>query len=79
LRAVLLTPRSDQAARFGGLLSSARLADDLRQRHDEDWFRNPRAREELRENARLPDETLLSEDELEVGSKALEQMLNSAC
>ena len=39
---------ADDGQRFAGLLLAAELADTLTRTHDDDWFRNPRAAEELR-------------------------------
>ena len=74
LAGVWLMPRFDQAQRFGALLLAAQRNHDLVQRHDEDWFRNPRAREELRETARLPDASELSQQDVELGLAALERI-----
>jgi hypothetical protein len=43
----------DEQALLGRLLAAAR-AEALVEAHDEDWFRNPRAIEQLRAEARLP-------------------------
>jgi hypothetical protein len=73
LAGVLFTPRFDQAQRLAGLLLAAERGRDLVERHDDDWFRNPRAREELRETARLPDPTSLSDEDVERGLTALQR------
>jgi hypothetical protein len=68
---LLIRPRLGDAQRFAGLLlaaeQAARLADD----HDDDWYRNPRAIEQLRAEARVPPVTLAETKVLERGSKAL--------
>lgn len=46
--------RDDEAARVRGWMLGACLAIDLRERHDEDWWRNPRAWEDLRWGAMKP-------------------------
>jgi hypothetical protein len=48
LRGAWPAPREDEPAIFLGLLQTPRSYDALRQRHDADWFRNPRAWQELR-------------------------------
>ena len=40
--------REDESARWLALLETPRMRDDLRDRFDADWFRNPRAWQELR-------------------------------
>ncbi len=55
LAGALFPLRVDDAQRFLGMLSAASRADTLVATHDEDWYRNPRASEELRaELARSP-------------------------
>ncbi len=46
--------RDDEAARARGWMLGVCLAIDLRERHDEDWWRNPRAWEDLRAGALKP-------------------------
>jgi len=45
---VLFRPRADGASRFAALLLALRWHRELVERHDEDWFWNPRAAEEIR-------------------------------
>lgn len=47
----LFCPRYDSAQRFAALGLAAELDGRLIETHDEDWYRNPRAVTELRENA----------------------------
>jgi hypothetical protein len=75
---VLFAPRLDEAQRFAARLEAARLDRDLVVRHDEDWFRNPRAREELREQARSPATLELGDGALEAGVLEHERSLTSA-
>ncbi len=47
-------PEDDVASRLLGAADAAPLEAELRERYDEDWFRNPRAFAELRARASLP-------------------------
>jgi hypothetical protein len=67
LLGVLFTPRPADAQRFAAFLLATSLADRLTQTHDEDWFRNPRAVDEMRELSRAPVETVAEKAELERG------------
>jgi hypothetical protein len=67
----LWTPRADTEQRFAGLLLAARDALRLRDAHDEDWYRNPRASEELRDDARRSPEPTTTDDALARGAEAL--------
>jgi hypothetical protein len=78
LAGVLFAPRSDEPQRFAARLVAARLERDLVERHDEDWFRNPRAREELREQAREPVTLEIVDEALEAGVLEIERALSSA-
>ncbi len=68
---LLFTPRPGDDARLAGLLLALDLEVELTQTHDEDWFRNPRAVEELRERARLPIEPQPNGDALSRGEQRL--------
>ena len=78
LLGVVFTPRPGDAQRFAALLLAAGLAERLVETHDEDWFRNPRAVEELREAARAPAATRAEAAELEAGASALTKWLGAA-
>jgi hypothetical protein len=54
LAGVFFRLRSEDEQRFLGLLLAAERAAQLTEAHDEDWFRNPRAIEQLRAEAKLP-------------------------
>jgi hypothetical protein len=59
--------RVDDAQRFcGWALARARL-DTLQESHDEDWFRNPRAIDQIRSEAELSPATRVSSDDLRAG------------
>lgn len=70
-RSVLFRSRASDVARFSGLLAAAELGPRLQATHDEDWYRNPRAVEELRETARQSAELAASEGVLERGAREL--------
>jgi hypothetical protein len=72
---LLFTPRPGDDARLAGLLLALALEAELTETHDEDWFRNPRAIEELRERARLPIEAQPDGDALARGEKLLVERL----
>lgn len=68
----------DEQALIGGLSAVAR-SEALVEAHDEDWFRNPRAIEQLRAEARLPPATQADPERtqrsLALTKKRLEQLL----
>jgi hypothetical protein len=68
---LLFRPRLGDAQRLCGALLAAARAEELRDEHDEDWFRNPRAIEQLRAEARLTPEPTELEGQLERGARAL--------
>jgi hypothetical protein len=68
---------ADDGQRFAGwLLSTARLR-TLVETHDEDWFRNPRAAEELRAEADLSPATRVDRAELERSAAELARALRA--
>jgi len=71
----LYLPRADEAQRFAGALVAASRADELCEAHDEDWYRNPRAVDQLRAEAELPPSIGLTAERLERGSEALRARL----
>jgi hypothetical protein len=75
---VLFTPRPADAQRFAGILLAVGLDARLRQEHDEDWYRNPRAVEEMREMARLPAPTRAEKEPLGAGAALLAKALLAA-
>jgi hypothetical protein len=62
---------ADDPQRFAGLLLAAADAAGLRDRHEEDWYRNPRAVEQLRDEARLSPVRTTSEAALRAGADTL--------
>lgn len=75
---VVFTPRPSDPARLAGLFVATDFAARLVAEHDEDWYRNPRAVEELREMGRLPALTSPEPEALERGSQALLRWLESS-
>jgi hypothetical protein len=69
-------PRLGDAQRFAGLLLAAAETARLVDEHDDDWFRNPRAIEQLRAEAHLPPATTCSQADLEQGARALARTLS---
>jgi hypothetical protein len=68
---VLFTPCPGDAQRFAGILLAVELDAHLIEAHDDDWYRNPRAVEELRETARMNAQVVAEPQELERGAKRL--------
>jgi hypothetical protein len=69
---------ADDDQRFCGVLLAARRTEDLVASHDSDWFRNPRAVEQLRAEVDLSPATTTTEAELELGANALWRLLDDA-
>ena len=69
-------PRLGDAQRFAGLLLAAEQRQKLADEHDEDWFRNPRAIEQLRAETRSSPPTTCSSEQLEAGRRALSSELS---
>jgi hypothetical protein len=74
----LFRPRADDQQRFAGLLLAGAEAARMRERHEEDWYRNPRAIEQLRDEARLSPERVTTEAALSAGADATYAELTSA-
>jgi hypothetical protein len=64
----LWAPSADEDQRFTGQLLAATEVRRLREAHDEDWYRNPRACEELRDEASRSPETTTTKEALEQGA-----------
>jgi hypothetical protein len=75
--AVLVRSRVSDPERFAGLLLAAAQVKRLENVHDEDWYRNPRAVEELCETARHA-QTRAEETDLDGGLDALQSFCKSA-
>lgn len=72
---LLCRPRVADAQRLAGVLLAATRATELGAEYDDDWFRNPRAIEQLRAEARQPPATTCSTEQLTAGARALKQLL----
>lgn len=68
---LLFRPRLGDAQRFAGLLLAAAREEELADEHDDDWFRNPRAIDELRSEARQSPDTICERALLQRGTQAL--------
>ncbi|RYZ08169.1 MAG: hypothetical protein EOO73_08895 [Myxococcales bacterium] len=68
-------PRLGDAQRLCGLLLAFEQSTRLVEEHDEDWFRNPRAIEQLRSEARVPPPITAGKEALERGAQALREHL----
>ncbi len=70
--------RIDDAQRFEGTLLAAGRERRLREEHDEDWFRNPRAVDQLRSEAELSPESTAAREALDEGADALLALLGES-
>lgn len=68
-------PRDSQ--RFAGILQASVRARSLLERHDQDWFRNPRAIRELRAELAEPVSQPLDEQALNAGTEAFASLLET--
>jgi hypothetical protein len=60
----------EDTQRFAGLLLAFERHQKLVQAHDEDWFKNPRASDQLLSEAALPPQTQLDSGEIERSADA---------
>jgi hypothetical protein len=67
--------RMDDAQRFCGLFLAIQSSHRLRDAHDEDWFRNPRAIDQLRSEAALPPEIAVPREQLDAALVTTESAL----
>lgn len=72
------TPRLDDAQRLAGLALAMLQTRRLRDAHDEDWFRNPRAIDELRAEMARPPQTKCDSADLSGGFALLTSELEDA-
>jgi len=77
LAGVLVQLDVEDAARFMGWLAGAARRQREIEEHDEDWFRNPRAAEALRDEADLPPVTDLDDGQIDDGIGALDALLRA--
>jgi hypothetical protein len=75
---VLVRLHDDDLQRFCGLFLGALRAHQLLTTHDEDWFRNPRAVDQLRSEAGLPPHPNTDNEKLDAGSTLLLTELSTA-
>lgn len=75
LTGAIFAPRRDEQQRFCAMFLAASRARDLVEEHDEDWYRNPRAVEQLRAEASLPPATSVPNRALDDGAAELERTL----
>lgn len=68
----------DDAQRFAAIVLASSQRDVMRELHDDDWYRNPRAIEQLRDEGRRSPVTVTSADALNAGSYALYASLADA-
>lgn len=73
---VLYRMEVDDAQRLAGLWLAALRDAQLVHDHDEDWFRNPRAIEELRADAARPPSARIEDAEVDAAATAFEQALS---
>jgi hypothetical protein len=78
LAGALFRLNPDDSQRFAGLLLAAGKNLELTQEHDADWYRNPRASEQLRAEAELSPATTCAEDRLEADGRVLARLLAEA-
>lgn len=72
---VVFSPPFNALERFAAVLLAAEHDARFIQEHDEDWYRNPRAIEELRENARLPPVAAADPERLNSGATSFSARL----
>jgi len=75
---LICRPRLGDAQRLAGSFLAAARAEQLAREHDDDWFRNPRAIEQLRAETRVAPSTTCTTESLEEGARALKQALSAA-
>jgi hypothetical protein len=68
----------DDPQRFAGMLLAAEQHFNLVERHDEDWYRNPRTAEELRDSADLSPEPRASAAAMDAGAAALLRLVSAS-
>lgn len=72
---VFVRLHDDDPQRFAGLLLGAAASQRLTESHDEDWFRNPRAIDQLRSEAALPPRVDADPAELALGFDVLTRLV----
>lgn len=72
---VVFQLRPDDGQRFAGILLGRSLDERLIDSHDDDWYRNPRAGDQLRSEAALVPENKTTSSTLRSGASALKETL----
>jgi len=72
---LLCRPRLGDAQRLAGCFLAAARAEELANEHDDDWFRNPRAIEQLRAETRVAPATTCTSESLQAGARSWKQAL----
>jgi hypothetical protein len=75
---VLFQLHPDDGQRFAGLLLARSMDEQLIDSHDDDWYRNPRAGDQLRSETALVPETKTTSEALRAGANLLKQTLGRA-
>jgi hypothetical protein len=75
---LVFSPPTNALQRFAAILLAAEHDARFVQEHDEDWYRNPRAIEELREGARLAPVAAADPERLSAGAESLSARLITA-
>jgi hypothetical protein len=74
---VLPQLRSSDPQRFCAIALGTLLRQSIIDAHDEDWFRNPRAVDELRSNAARPPSSTTSPETVKLGLQLCVEQLTS--
>jgi hypothetical protein len=74
----VLRLREDEPQRFAGLMLGASLARTMVETHDDDWFNNPRATDQLRSESNMPPNTRTETNAVQQGADDLLAALKSA-
>ncbi len=75
---VLLRQRTDDGQRFCSSFLGAAKAAEFVEAHDDDWYRNPRATDQIRSELSLPPVTSVPAEQLAEASQKLERTLTLA-
>jgi hypothetical protein len=75
---VLHVLHPDDGQRFAGILQAFSLDETLIEAHDDDWYRNPRAADQLRSEAALVPDVHTSADALQLGTRLFKTVLGRA-
>lgn len=76
-RGALFLPRSDAPERLLAWFAASVMAEHFREAHDEDWYRNPRAVDEVHERAALPAQPPPAEPDVQRGARVAARHLRA--